>query len=466
METLPNIDINIKCGNSLLMQNPLDYEIKQILAGTDLSFNKYSDDVKAYKRASNKEAKRQLVKDIEIIKATLRHGLSKSSPIYKKWSEADKELQKYREQSLLFGADKKFKERLEKIEKEAVTLRKELDKYIESPIYKDAFEWRYEFPEVLSKTGLFQGFDCIIGNPPYGVSIKDEYRKGVCAIWKQVPDYEIYYYFIQLAGGLLKDKGFMSYIIPNTWLFNTYAKKYRQKLLEDWDIQELLDCTQFNVFKSVTVRNSIVTMQRNTNGCEFVGYRNTSTAGSFDELIREDLKTISREDLLLLNQNWALAFSREPEIISLVNRICGNCCPLQDFFPDVSQGLIAYDKYRGQSKEIIENRAYHFMEYHDGLKYWLWGEDVHRYNVTWNGKEFIDYCDGIANPRQPKYFKGKRLLIREITDPSFYAAIEENEMYNDPSILIVLDNKAYSLEVVCAILNSKLATFFHFNHSF
>ena len=80
--------------------------------------------------------------------------------------------------------------------------------------------------------------------------------------------------------------------------------------------------------------------------------------------------------------------------------------------------------------------------------------------------EYIDYCDGIANPRQPKFFKGKRLLVREITNPSIFAAITSEELYNDPAVLIVLDNNGYyPLEVVLAILNSKLATFYHFNHS-
>jgi len=465
LETLPNIDINIKCGNSLLMQNALDYEIKQVLAGANISFNKYSEDVKAYKRTSRKDAKRQLAKDIEIIKATIKHGLTKSSPIYKKWSDADKELQKYREQSQLFEVDKKFTERLKKAEKLEAKCREEIDAYIESPIYNGAFEWRYEFPEILSSTGVFEGFDCLIGNPPYGVSIKDEYRKGVRAIWKQVPDYEIYYYFIQLAGGLLKQNGFLSYIIPNTWLFNTYAANYRQQLLQSWDIQELLDCTRFNIFESVTVRNSILTMQLTKSGCSEIGYRSTASAKNFEELISEPLQTLSKDDLMSMNQNWALAFSRSPEVIALVNKISKCSNRIEDYFPERSQGLIAYDKYRGQSEEIIRNRAYHHLEYKEGLKQWLWGEDVRRYNVSWNGKEYIDYCDGIANPRHPKYFVGKRLLVREITNPSVYAAITEDEMYHDPSVIVVKDSPLFSLNVLCAILNSKLATFYHFNHS-
>jgi methylase of polypeptide subunit release factors len=34
-------------------------------------------------------------------------------------------------------------------------------------IYKNAFEWRFEFPEVLSDAGEFVGFDVVVGNPPY-----------------------------------------------------------------------------------------------------------------------------------------------------------------------------------------------------------------------------------------------------------------------------------------------------------
>lgn len=100
------------------------------------------------------------------------------------------------------------------------------------------------------------------------------------------------------------------------------------------------------------------------------------------------------------------------------------------------------------------------------MKKWLWGEDVRRYEVKWNNQEYIDYCDGIANPRQPKFFKDKRLLVREITNPSIYATITSEELYNDPAVLIILDsNNNYALEIVLAILNSKLATFYHFNHS-
>lgn len=469
LETLPNIDINIKCGNSILNQYPLNSEIRQVLASTGLTITKYKQDVADYKHTADKETKARLKSDIQIIKAYLKDGLSKNSPTYKKWASVSNELTEMRLQSKLFGdADKRksnFAKKIAKLEQEESKLKSLKNETRDNKIFTNAFEWRYEIPEVLDDKGTFTGFDCIIGNPPYGVSIQDDYRDKVMIVWKKVPDYEIYYYFIQLSHALLKEGGILSFIIPNTWLFNFYARPYRVKLLDKWKIRELLDCSKFNIFQSVTVRNSVVTMQKKKNGAPTIGYRNTSDANSFDALVTEPLQNIEREDLLAINQNWALAFSRPSKVIELVNKITNTGKPLMEFFPESSQGLIAYDKYRGQNKEIIESRAFHFFEYKKGLKKWLWGEDVNRYSVTWNQEEYIDYCEGLANPRQPKFFVGKRLLIREITNPSIYAAITDVECYNDPSILIIKDSNKYSLEVLLAIMNSRLATFYHFNHS-
>jgi hypothetical protein len=138
----------------------------------------------------------------------------------------------------------------------------------------------------------------------------------------------------------------------------------------------------------------------------------------------------------------------------------------EDYFPEFSQGLIAYDKYQGQSEEIIKSRAFHYnQKVRSDLKKWLWGEDVRRYSVNWNEKEWIDYCSGVANPRQPKFFKDERILIREITNPSVFCGFTNEELYHDPAVIVILKSSKFSLKVLLGILNSKLATFYHFNSS-
>lgn len=327
------------------------------------------------------------------------------------------------------------------------------DQNASSPFFDP--EWMFNVKE---------GFDIVIGNPPYGVSIKGEYRKAVVSAFGKVPDYEIYYYFIQAAGKFIKSYGILSYIIPNTYLFNTYANRYRISILENWNILEILDCTKFPIFEEAVVRNTINIWQKQQSN-NLIGYRNTSNIRDFNDLISRPRVYMQKEDLLSMNQNWGLAFMLTRDIIQLLYKIKSNKRSVADYFPEISQGLIAYDKYQGQSDEIIKKRAYHFHQYRDGLKEWLWGEDVTRYYVKWNQTEYIDYCSGIANPRNPKFFNGKRLLVREITNPSIYAAITEKEQYNDPAIIIVKDSDRYSIDCLLGIINSKLATFFHFNHS-
>lgn len=468
LQTLPNIDINIKSGDSLLHRFDLQESISQVLQSTGITITQYRNAVAEYKNAHNKEVKRHLTELIERIKTILRSEIKQRNSSL---TNAQTQLADLLSQEL-FEAERTSKELAERhktkifLEKKIKRLEANIAKRkLNNKMYLNAFEWRIEFPEVLDNKGNFTGFDCIIGNPPYGVSITGPYRAAIVEGLDKVPDNEIYYYFIQIASQLLMENGLLSYIIPNTYLFNAYANNYRTNILNNWNIIEILDCTKFPIFESAVVRNTINIWQKGAVKNGVVGYRNTANASSFEDLITTPTEHITKQDLLDMNQNWGLAFYLPQTHIKIINKI-GSCKnTIQSFFPDISQGLIAYDKYRGQSAEIIRTRAYHYSAYKEGLKRWLWGEDVKRYSVKWNGKEYIDYCEGIANPRQPKFFIGKRILVREITNPSIFAALTDDELYNDPSIIIIKDNLAYSLDIVLGILNSKLATFYHFNHS-
>jgi len=325
----------------------------------------------------------------------------------------------------------------------------------ESTAWFDA-EWMF---------GVNDGFDIVIGNPPYGVSIRDTSRKTVQNSLGKVPDYEIYYYFIELAKEMINPHGLMSYIIPNTLLFNVYAKKYRLDLLTNWTVQEVIDCTAFPLFSTATVRNIIITLERKKDPGYKIHYRNTLNASNFSEIISKDDDLIASSTLVENSTNWGLMFKLPEKTIDIITKLKSMPKTIQDIFPEISQGLIAYDKYTGQSQELIKSRAFHYKEKtKDSLKEWLWGEDVTPYQVKWNGKEYIDYGSGIANPREPKYFLGERVLVREITNPKIFAGFTDKESYHDPALIVILNNENGILPLL-AILNSRLATFYHFNSS-
>lgn len=471
LQTLPNIDINIKCGNSLISRFKVTDDLKGAFRDKDVKY-KFSDYKKAvsdYKRSNTKDEKYRVLEIINEVKSNFKSTLDNS--ILDKVSKA---VGSYNNEKQRLENLEQFGEKTKKSEKDGLKLLKiKADKsqalkesIINNAIFNNAFEWRFEFPEILDDYGTYVGFDAIIGNPPYGVSIIGKERDHLNRNIGKVPDYEVYYWFIDRAYQTLKPSGNLSYIIPNSILFNVFAQDYRKNLFEKWSLNEILDCTDINVFDEATVRTIIFQFEKH-GVHDKLYYRRTDNIKSFQDLISREVEHIDIDTTIANNQNWSLIFKLDKSVLKLISKIKNNSTALDSLFPEISQGLIAYDKYRGQSKEVISNRSFHTnIKTKETHKSWLNGADVRRYSVEWNGKDYIEYDKGIANPRDPKYFKGKRILIREITNPRIFASLTTLELYNDPSILIIKENEeAFELEILLAILNSKLATFYHFNSS-
>jgi len=312
-------------------------------------------------------------------------------------------------------------------------------------------------------------FDIVIGNPPYGISVKGDYRKTVLSQLPKVPDFEIYYFFIEIAKKFLKENGVKTYIIPNTFLFNVFASDYRKKLIENWNLY-LIDCTAFKIFDGATVYNAI-TIFNNTQGSKSIKYKVTSDADNFQKLIANRDEIISNENLLINNQNWALVFKLEQKIIDLIKKI-KNHNKLIDLY-DVTQGFIPYRKSdliknfgKEKGEQIIKKREWHSdTKINEEYKEEIWGGSINKYSYS-NTGSFIWYGKHLATYVDLKYFNQERLLIREITNPTIIGCIVEEEFVNDPQIInIIVRKNSRSLRFLWAVLNSKLATYYHFNSS-
>ncbi|MGL2611203.1 DUF7149 domain-containing protein [Helicobacter pylori] len=254
LETLPNIDINIKCANSLISRFNLNDDLKKI-PNIKQKIQEYKDLVAQYKDPNPLYPlnKQDLINKIQDLKNTF--SLTLKDPKTK--AELEKAIEKHIKKYNFFALDDKslldglnyFIPSLfgtlklsPKEEEEAFAsygriraLRKKLDDALSGGEYHNAFEWRFEFPEVLNDEGDFSGFDCIIGNPPY---IRQEQIKDLKPLLeKQYKDFynstaDIYTYFFALSYHLLKEKGFNAFITSNKYARAKYGTKLRELLLK------------------------------------------------------------------------------------------------------------------------------------------------------------------------------------------------------------------------------------------
>lgn len=313
-----------------------------------------------------------------------------------------------------------------------------------------AFNWEKEFPEIFANGG----FDIVVGNPPYGVNFDDKTKKYLLEFDKLVPDYEIYIYFISLYRKILKNNGYLSYIFPNTFLSTLFGKKYRENLFNTITVKEIIDLSNDNTFVDASVRTIIFSFKNilENSDIKFLKTRD-KTFYSFKDYLKNEVMENIENIASLFFQN-----KKEKEIISKIK----NNQKLADFF-EVSQGLIPYDKYRGHDEYTIKNRIWHSnVKKDETYKKELKGEDVKQYLLNWNNELWISYGEWLAAPRERKFFINKRILIREITKDKLFACYTEEEFYNTPSLINVINEKdILELKYILTIINSKLLGWYH-----
>ncbi len=275
LKTLPNIDINIKCGNSL---------VSYFETGKSLShypnikerMSKYKRIVKDYKEGFYTD-KNLIAKEIKNLQESFKNFCLKdkfNKEIKQLTNGANEYSKKYGDFLADEHHDEKFKSFFSKnmfefsfdekeATKEFANLKKEYDNIfnLES---NHPFEWRFEFPEILDDDGNFKGFDLIIGNPPY---IRQEELKELkphlaknYKVYKGTSD--IYTYFYELGFNVLKENGILSFITSNKYTRAGYGEALREFLLKNTYILKYIDLNGIKVFDSATVDTSILCFEK------------------------------------------------------------------------------------------------------------------------------------------------------------------------------------------------------------
>jgi type II restriction/modification system DNA methylase subunit YeeA len=248
LETLPNIDINIKCGNSLVSRFALDQSITHVFKrGSKWNIDTYKIAVSTYRNAQSKEQKREMERLIADIKSDFRSEIAKNDPKLLRKRKLEGELFNLMNQTNVFEASEKEKQekqkKAEKLSEEIQKLEAEIEEIKANKIFENAFEWRFEFPEVLNDDGDFLGFDVVIGNPPYISSkeIKAEEKTIYSATYQSAKfQYDLFSLFIEKTVSLLRPKGISGLIVPDSFLARSSFKIIREYLFRNVFLRKIV----------------------------------------------------------------------------------------------------------------------------------------------------------------------------------------------------------------------------------
>ncbi len=434
LETLPNIDINIKCANSLIFNFPLN---SKLTIGQTLEFSKnlkaeikeYKNSVMLYKEGLGEKTK--ILQNIAKLKSLIINYFIEQHQAKKHLKESLKAfISEYGDGifdiGTAFGMEMlkiarlkennyRFNPTLTKkqpspigVEANRLLIKiKECYETLENLKNSKAFEWRFEFPEVLDDEGDFLGFDCIIGNPPY---IRQEHIKDLKPLLqKQYQDFynsssDIYTYFFALSYHLLKEKGFNAFITSNKYARAKYGAKLREWLLKKTTLVSYMELNALKVFESATVDTSIMNFIKQTPPKE--------NSFNYYEPTPDDKDDLESTPHLLMKQN---ALSTESFIfanatlLDLRDKIESVGTPLKDWDIQINYGIKtganeAFIITTEKRDEILNAcKTQEERERTEALiKPILRGKDIKRYSYEWAHLWVINTHNGYTSNLKSK----------------------------------------------------------------
>lgn len=454
LKTLPNIDINIKCGNSL---------VSYFETGKSLShypnikerINKYKRIVKDYKEGfyTDKSYINQEIKNLKIsfknfcfadkFKKEMKGFNDKCEKYSKKYGNFlavdDENLKFFVSANLtLFDFDEK------EATKEFANLKKKYDNIfnLES---NHPFEWRFEFPEILDDDGNFKGFDLIIGNPPY---IKENDNKDLFTNTKKLRTYQgkmdIWYHFVGRGFDILKNNGYLAFIATNNWVTNSGAKKLRNIVLEESQILSLVDFSSFMVFDSASIQTMIMQFQKikPPKNYEFHFAKITTQTPIYEDVINllKNEKTQNNEILSInltpkkfIDKTLNFTKSDYEELFNKIQKYgkfyLEESEVAQGIVPAIDEAFVIKDK-----NVFSKNEQCFIKEYYTGLSGKFYSSFTDKYLIYLSNKNYSGNLDDLPNLKQhfQKYkeiLKESKIKYKTPNKPYFYLHREREEKF-------------------------------------
>jgi hypothetical protein len=433
---------------------------------------------------------------IENIKTDFRSEIE--SPFKKKISEARGKAEALAVKILnlkTFGekADKQMLADHEKAVEALAKLEKERDEVIANKIYENAFEWRFEFPEVLNDEGDFVGFDVVIGNPPYGVNFenyeKEFFKNTFQNVHVRTP--ESFNYFVKQFTLISRKTALCCLIIPSSFLNQTEFEKTRKIILSNYSPFLILNLGD-GIFEDVATPTCVIGFDIQ-NKYKSVKYEDLTAIErrTLPDKIR-DLNNSIEVDQLKNNQSFSFIYR---PYISILDKCYSDTPILRDVTEDVATGIspglgeafvinIDEAQKNGLESEIIKkliiggeiNRFILQPKSGKGIIYFTNKMSITEYPETEKHlnsfkvklENRVETKSGVIpwyvmlRPRRQKLFEEPKILIRQ-TANKIMAAYDDDKWYCLKSGIIIQlpNNTKLNYKYLVGLLNSSLMDFLY-----
>lgn len=328
-EKLPNIDINIRRGNSLVSRFPLDAPFDK--AGLERKLNDYRALVDTYKHGAEGSRKRNLREQLAYIRNELVQQLpDEAKPLRDRLRKLEVELYQRYETGTLFGSSLTAAQQKDRarIEREITDTRQKIGLIVDNPLFGNAFEWRFQFPEVLDEAGAFVGFDIVVGHLPYSQPEDSKDSKSYLA--QQYHTYAatagLSGCFIEKGICLLRPGGCFSGLTSNRFTRAGFGKPLRQ-WLKQWQLTELCDFGDLPILGNATTHPLILSMQKTAPAHPIrVAHVQTLAFTSLSAYLNEHAFQTGAS--ALTDEGWTLT---DPAVHILVEKIKQQGVPLGEY---------------------------------------------------------------------------------------------------------------------------------------
>ncbi|GAA8330523.1 class I SAM-dependent DNA methyltransferase [Helicobacter pylori] len=460
LETLPNIDINIKCANSLISRFNLNDDLKKI-PNIKKKIQEYKDLVAQYKDPNPLYPlnKADLINKIQDLKNTFSLTLKDPKTKAELEKAIEKHIKKYNffaldDKSLLDGLDYFIPSLFgtpklsPKEEEEAFAsygriraLRKKLDDALSGGEYHNAFEWRFEFPEVLNDEGDFLGFDCIIGNPPYIDYRKIDEKTKIflskfSSVYKKSKEGSIFVYFIERASQLIIKHGEISFINPIAYLCKPTDHGIRDYIDKNLKITMLIDLSNIKIFESASTYTCINIFKRENKKNEILFLRSddlNELSSNKDDFLKIPDVNIEHISIFLdpISRHIAERFKTQ----------LGDFCKI---FCGLSKTGFRSDVINTNNKKSV---------------YFLESSDIYRYYVNDFGKKFLKRIDDYFSWEKRRIFESQDIIFMTRMTNQIRCVVVPLGVYGGK--VNILHDFRIDRFLILGVLNSKLMTYFY-----